>query len=73
MPSSLTEAIGTAMTVVRLRWANNIRYMSAAALQRHLLERKAQYGIKGDLLTGSSELLLEAAEQIVLLGELKWR
>jgi hypothetical protein len=61
IPKADKQSIYRAVGEIDARWANDYRYMSAEDLRRRLLELKLNRKVTGDLLEGSSRLLLDAA------------
>ncbi len=64
----ITEATGTIFT----RWKNDLRFVSANRLRRHIKKQKLDRGIRGDFLKENSRIVLQAAETVVRIGTRQW-
>jgi hypothetical protein len=67
------KKIQASLGVVTRLWQNDYRFRSKPELRAHLKKIGQARGIKGDFLKFNSKKLLEAATEIVQLGEKRWK
>jgi hypothetical protein len=62
----------TALTDVTKLWHNNLRFASEASLRAFLRSVDRLRGVKGDALKKNASDLLEAAQFVIIRGEVLW-
>lgn len=73
VPNSKREIIGTARGDLQTHWENRQRYSSAALLKSEFKRKKLDRGIKGDFVKELTKNTLDAALEIVFLGDAQWK
>lgn len=73
VPDDLREAIGTARGVVVSQWQNNQRFCSEDFLRAFLKRAALDRGIKGDYVKERTRRIINAAFELVSLGDRQWK
>jgi len=73
VPDTKREAIGAARSDIQTHWNNRQRYSSSSLLKAELKRMKLDRGVKGNFLKELTRNTLDAAVEIVLLGEAQWK
>ncbi len=72
VPSVLQEQIGTARSIVESQWQNNHRFCSEEHLRSHFKRLMLDRGIRGDFLKERTRQIVNAAFEIVNVGNKQW-
>jgi HEPN domain-containing protein len=73
VPPSLAPDVAAAVQEVATRWSNDHRYRPKRLVARWLRDGGLDQRVQGDRLKYSSARIVDAAEQIVAIGEQRWR
>ncbi len=73
VPSGEQARFGAALADLIVRWRNNHRFRSNAAIKRFLKDLKLDRGIKGDFLKENARLISSQAIELVNVGVMRWR
>lgn len=72
VPAALQEKIGTARSIVDSQWQNNHRFCSEEYLRLFFKRGALDRGIRGDFLKERTRRIVNAAFEIVSLGNRQW-
>ena len=72
VPTSRALEVGSSITVVATHWSNSQRYYSVELLRAEWKNDELDRGIRGDLVKELTRRLVDAAWEIVTLGEEQW-
>jgi hypothetical protein len=72
VPSSLFAKFESDLTIVATRWNNNHRYRSDETLRKYFKRAHLDRGIKGDFVKENVRKMLNAANDIIVLGDRLW-
>lgn len=72
VPANLQEQIGTARSVIETQWQNNHRFCSEEYLRSHFRRLMLDRGIRGDFLKERTRQIVNAAFDIVNVGNRQW-
>ena len=73
VPDSKRQIIGTSIGEVRTNWENRQRYSSSSLLRAEFKYKKLDRGISGDFVKEITKNTLDAASEIVFLGDAQWK
>lgn len=73
VPPGRTDEYDKALIDVAVRWSNNHRYRSDAAVRSFLRRAELNRKVKGDFLKENARRAIDAAFFLVNLGLLKWK
>jgi len=73
VPERLFGLYAASLGAIAARWSNNHRYRTAAALLRKLKQSGLDRGIKGDALKENSRRAINAAIDLVNIGDQLWK
>ena len=73
VPDTKRELIGMARGDLQLNWNNRQRYSSLTLLKAEFKAAKLDRGMRGDFVKNLTKITLDAALEIVLLGEAQWK
>lgn len=73
IPTGSQERVVGALAAVALRWSNDYRYRSSAAILKRLKAARLDRRVKGDPLKYSSAVIVTSAVEIVTTGLVRWR
>lgn len=72
-PPDRAESLSASFGIVVAQWVNTHRFRSEDCLRKYLTERRKYAGVKGDVLYGTSRMIVNAAFELVSLGVHQWR
>ena len=73
VPDGQRKIISAALGDVVARWRNDHRYRSEESLRRFLKEKRLSLKIQGDFVKENSRRIVNAALQLVNLGDTSWK
>lgn len=73
VPRRLEAKYVSDLGIVATRWSNNHRYRTEHVLRRILKRSRFDRGIKGDFLKENARIMLNAATDLVTLGDRLWK
>jgi hypothetical protein len=72
VPRGSVDTVDSALSSIGVRWSNNHRFRSDAAMRAFLRRSQLNRGIKGDYLKVNARAAIDAAFDLVKIGLLKW-
>ena len=73
VPETRKSDIGSALTIVASYWNNSQRYYSVQLLRAEWKNAELDRGIRGDYVKEITRRLVDAAWEVVTLGEEQWK
>lgn len=73
IPAEGQEQWGAKMSILNLRWRSNHRFFSEDALKKYLNGIGATRSVRGNVLKENARVVRNLAQEIVGLGETKWK
>lgn len=73
IPESRTEQISSALALVVAQWNNSQRYYSVELLRAEWKHAELDRGIRGNFVKERTRRMVDAAWEIVTLGEQQWK
>lgn len=72
VPTGQRERISIALSTVAAQWNNSQRYYSAELYRAEIKQAQLDRGIKGDALKEVTRRTVDAALEVVVIGEAQW-
>ena len=73
IPAQDQEQWGAKLSILNLRWRSNHRFFSEGVLRKYLSGVEAIRKVRGDVLKENARVVRNLAQDIVGLGETRWK
>ena len=73
VPAALQERYAALLGSVAVRWSNNHRYRSEAAMRSFFKRAHLDRKIKGDFLKENARIIINASVELVAIGDRAWK